>query len=210
MAKIAQNGVIGIDEVGRGPFAGPVTVCAVYLEDEKIIRKEIFGNTIRDSKKLTKANREYIYKTIRENGKLEKKVVYAISSRTAEHIDKHGIMRSIHACVSSCMKSLKKQGINITNTDIRLDAGLIVPETGFRQKSFVKGDERYTEIALASIIAKVRRDTYMEKLAKIHVQYGWERNAGYGTQEHRNAIKKHGLTKHHRKTYVKGYQNQKN
>lgn len=200
------QGVIGVDEVGRGPLAGPVTLCAFYIEDEKEALKEIFNNTIRDSKKLHKSNRLNIYKTIRKNRLIKTRVEYAISSRSAEYIDKHGISEAVRQCLISCMRILIKKGIEIEKFTIRLDAGLKIPIKNLTQESFVKGDERFVEIALASIMAKVSRDIYMEKLTKEHNEYGWERNVGYGTVDHRKAIKNIGITKYHRRTYLKAFE----
>lgn len=200
------QGVIGVDEVGRGPLAGPVTLCAFYIEDEKEALKEIFNNIIRDSKKLNKSNRLNIYKTIRKNRLIKTRVEYAISSRSAEYIDKHGISEAVRRCLISCMRILIKKGIEIEKFTIRLDAGLKIPIKNLVQESFVKGDERFVEIALASIMAKVSRDIYMEKLTKEHNEYGWERNVGYGTVDHRKAIKNIGITKYHRRTYLKAFE----
>ncbi len=200
------KGVIGIDEVGRGPLAGPVTLCAFYLEDEKEALKEIFGSTIRDSKKLNKTNRLNIYKTIRKNRLIKTRMEYAISSRSAEYIDRYGISEAVRKCLLSCMRTLVKKGVQVEHLTIRLDAGLKIPNKNLTQESFVKGDERFVEIALASIMAKVSRDMYMEKLTKEHNEYGWERNAGYGTVDHREAIKNIGITKYHRRTYLKAFQ----
>jgi ribonuclease HII len=200
---IFSSGVIGIDEVGRGPLAGPVTVCAVYLENEKEAKKDLFGNTIRDSKKLSKSNRIYIYKTIREKRKLRTRILYSLSSRPASYIDRHGINKAVASCIRSCVCNLEKQGVRIMEMAFRLDAGLRVPIEGIMQQAFIKGDEKYVEIALASILAKVTRDKYMEKLSKTYKGYGWEGNAGYGTFTHREAIKKQGITKHHRRSFLK-------
>ena len=96
MRKIKVNPVIGIDEVGRGPLAGPVTVCAVYLKDSKRAKFEYFNNTIRDSKRLSLTRRNNIYLIIRKNRKLNN-IEYAVSSRSVKHIDKYGINNSINA-----------------------------------------------------------------------------------------------------------------
>ncbi len=200
-----SQGVIGVDEVGRGPLAGPVTLCAFYVEDEKEAIREIFHNTIRDSKKLNKSNRLNIYQIIRKNRLIKTRVEYAISSRSAEYIDKYGISHAVRQCLVSCMRTLVKKGIEIEKISIRLDAGLKIPLKNLTQESFVKGDERFVEIALASIMAKVSRDMYMEKLTKEHNEYGWERNVGYGTVDHRKAIKNKGITKYHRRTYLKAF-----
>lgn len=205
MSNPAKKGVIGIDEVGRGPLAGPVTVCAVYIENEKKVKKDIFQNTIRDSKKLTKLNRNKIYQTIRHKRYLDMKIEYAICSRTAAYIDRHGISKATQQCLLSCLRILKAKDIDIEEIRINLDAGLVIPLKTVKQESFIKGDERFTEIALASVMAKVTRDTHMERLAKHYNGYAWERNVGYGTKDHRKAIQKIGITKYHRKTYLKAF-----
>lgn len=200
-----MNGVIGIDEVGRGPLAGPVTVCAVYIEDETTLLRDIFQNTIRDSKKINKSLRNNIYQTIRYNRYSKTRVEYAVYSRSAAFIDKYGIQRAIRHCVKSCVKSLKKKGIDITLLPVRLDAGLTVPFEGIQQESFIKGDEKYVEIALASILAKEHRDAYMRRISARYKGYLWESNAGYGTKDHKRALEMLGPTKHHRLTYLKGF-----
>jgi ribonuclease HII len=197
--------VIGIDEVGRGPLAGPVTVCAFYSNDVSKLKKEFFRDEIKDSKKLSKLLRNNIYLTIRNKRKLNKNFIYAISSRSAAYIDIHGIQKATKACVMSCVKSLERNGVDISKVVVHLDAGLTIPIKCIRQKSFIKGDEKFTEIALASIMAKESRDIYMKSLAKLHLEYKWEENVGYGTKDHREAIKKVGITKYHRSSYLKSF-----
>ncbi|MFA6608711.1 MAG: ribonuclease HII [Candidatus Paceibacterota bacterium] len=200
------QGVIGIDEVGRGPLAGPVTLCAVYLENEEMVKSDIFQNIIRDSKKISKPSRYNIYSIIRENRYLKSRIIYAIASRSAEHIDKYGINKSVSQCIRSCVNELRKKGIPINELKINLDAGLVVPIKELKQESFIKGDEKYTEIALASILAKETRDSYMKKLSKKHPEYFWDKNVGYATKKHREMIKKYGITKYHRKLYLKAFE----
>lgn len=200
-----SKGTIGIDEVGRGPLAGPITVCAFYLEDEKAALKDLFQNIIRDSKKLNKHNRYNIYKTIRKKRYNKIKMEYAIASRSARYIDTYGISRATSSCIGSCLRKLEKKGIAISNVKIRLDAGLVVPLEDLQQESFIKGDERFVEIALASIMAKVTRDRYMNSLSKVHTEYGWDQNVGYGTKQHREAIKNRGITDFHRKSFLKEF-----
>ncbi len=203
--KKENKGVIGIDEVGRGPLAGPVTVCAFYIKNEKEALKLIFDNSIRDSKKLKKELRNNIYKTIRQKRILKTKIEYSISSRSAAYIDRYGITKAVQACVTSCLVGLSKKGINVNIIPIKLDAGLKVPNSTVFQESFVKGDEKFVCIALASIMAKVSRDTYMSKLSKVYKGYEWEQNVGYGTRAHKEAIKKLGINIFHRKSYIKGF-----
>lgn len=200
-----KTGVIGIDEVGRGPFAGPVTLCAVYIKDTKVIKRDIFAGKIKDSKKIPKNRRNEIYLSVVKNKEIKTEVVYVISSKSASYIDKHGISKAIKSCLVSCVEGLIKKGVNIYDLKINLDAGLSIPLEGLKQKNFVKGDENFTEIAIASILAKEWRDDHMKKLSKKHGEYFWDKNAGYGTLEHRNAIKKFGITKYHRKSYLKSF-----
>lgn len=199
-----MKGVIGIDEVGRGPLAGPVTVCAVYLADPNKAKKDYFNNIIRDSKRLGISSRINIFQLIRKNRKINT-IYYAVSSRSAKHVDKHGINKSIHDCMISCLSSLEKDGVDIVKHKINLDGGLKILGRPLNQEAHVRGDEKFTEIALASIIAKVTRDNFMIKLAKLHPEYGFERNVGYGTLEHRDAIKRTGVTEYHRTTYLSSF-----
>lgn len=200
-----MKGSIGIDEVGRGPLAGPVTVCACYVEDPKRVSSDLFTGIIRDSKKIKKSLRFNIYQTLRYKRYLKSNVQYSISSRSAAYIDRYGISKATRACVTSCVRKLAKRGIEIHKIPIRLDAGLYIEGIPVSQESFIKGDERFVEIALASILAKEYRDSYMKRLSISHTKYGWEDNAGYGTKQHRQGIEKHGITLHHRKSYLKAF-----
>ena len=203
MIKYLPTAVIGIDEVGRGPLAGPVTVCAVYLKDSISAKREYFDGSIRDSKKLSLAIRNNIYLIIRKNRKINN-IDYGVSSRSAEHVDKYGINNSIHSCIISCLNKLKEKGVDINHVKINLDGGLKIKIDNLDQSTHIKGDENYVEIALASIIAKITRDKYMKKLANTCKGYGFENNVGYGTKNHIIAIKKLGITKYHRMSYLKG------
>lgn len=198
--------IIGIDEVGRGPLAGPVTICACILPKTFKVKNIFKDGKIKDSKKLKKDDRHNIYQTILKLRKLEK-VDFAISSRSAEYIDKHGISKAIKSCVKSILNNLDlpmQAGVqHLENVEIVLDGSLYAPEKYKNQKTIIKGDEKELSIALASIIAKHTRDSYMEKLAKQIKNYHWENNMGYGTAKHLEGIKNHGVTKYHRKTYIK-------
>ncbi|MFA5132028.1 MAG: ribonuclease HII [Candidatus Paceibacterota bacterium] len=198
-------GVIGIDEVGRGPLAGPVTVSALYLKTPLKAKKEFFYNSIRDSKKINKGLRNSIFLTIRKNRKIYSDIKYAVCSRSAKYIDVYGITKATQECIDWCVNDLKRQGVPIESCMIRTDAGIRVNNVSLRQKSYIKGDERFTEIALASIVAKETRDRYMRALSKSNSEYAWDKNVGYGTKDHRNAIGKHGITKYHRISYLKAF-----
>jgi ribonuclease HII len=169
------------------------------------VLEDVFQNTIRDSKKLTKALRTNIYQTIREKRYSNTRIEYAISSRSAEFIDKHGLTKAAKACVLSCLRSLRQKGIVLEEVSIRLDAGLTVPLRNLTYTSHIKGDESFVEIALASILAKVSRDEYMNRLSRRHKEYSWETNVGYATPKHRKAIETTGITKYHRTSFLKGF-----
>ena len=178
--------IIGIDEVGRGPIAGPVTVCACMISAD--IGKKYKG--IKDSKKLSEKKREEIFSIIKG------KVQYKVTSISAKEIDKKGI--------SFCIKKALATSISIFPTDtlVLLDGGLKAPSEFKKQKTIIKGDEKEVCIALASIIAKVTRDRYMCKMAKKHPQYGFEGHKGYGTRAHYMAIEKSGKSPLHRLTFL--------
>lgn len=228
--------IIGIDEVGRGPLAGPVTLCACIIPKSFKIENIFEDGKIKDSKKLKKDSRQKIYQTILKLRKLEI-IDFAVSSRSAEYIDKNGISKAIKSCIKSILnsprisvlgaKATKMSGTSKCRTilaeagiqsiprnrvaqpsikcdvEIVLDGSLHAPIQYKNQKTIIKGDEKELSIALASIIAKNTRDSYMEKLAKQINNYDWHNNMGYGTAKHMENIKKHGVTKYHRKTYIK-------
>lgn len=214
--------IVGIDEVGRGPLAGPVTLCACIISEDFNVKSVFKDGKIKDSKKLKKDNRNKVYQTILNLRKLEK-IDFAISSRSAEYIDKYGISKAIKSCIKSVLNNLASRvipaeaGTQSTqrsrvaqpsikcDVEIVLDGSLYAPEKYKNQKTIIKGDEKELSIALASIIAKYNRDSYMKKLEKQVGIYGWDKNSGYGTVKHLEAIKKHGITKYHRKTYLKNY-----
>jgi ribonuclease HII len=177
---------IGIDEVGRGPIAGPVTVCACMISSD--IAKKYKG--IKDSKKLSEKKREEIFSIIKNE------VQYQVTSISAKEIDKKGI--------SFCIKKALATSISIFPTDtlVLLDGGLKAPLEFKHQKTIIKGDEKEVCIAFASIIAKVTRDRYMQKMAKKHPQYGFEGHKGYGTKAHYLAIEKSGKSSLHRLSFL--------
>jgi ribonuclease HII len=177
---------IGIDEVGRGPIAGPVTVCACMISSG--IAKKYKG--IKDSKKLLEKKREEIFSIIKD------KVQYKVTSISAKEIDKKGI--------SFCIKKALAKSISIfpTDTQVLLDGGLKAPPEFKKQKTIIKGDEKEVCIALASIIAKVTRDRYMRKMAKKYPIYGFEGHKGYGTRAHYIAIENGGKSPLHRVSFL--------
>jgi ribonuclease HII len=193
---------IGVDEVGRGPVAGPVYVCGLYISAknlEKII-KEAGKLPLRDSKKLTEKMREKWFSKITEFADLGL-LKYVVSKAPAKEIDEKGIAVCIKASVKN---SVIKIGADKDKTKVLLDGGLSVEED-FIEESFIKGDENLPVISLASIVAKVLRDKEMADLSKEYPEYHFEKHKGYGTKAHMDAILKHGLTEFHRKSFLKKF-----
>ena len=179
-----KNKIAGIDEVGRGCLAGPVFSAAVIL-NEKINKKDI-----KDSKKISFKKRILLSEYIKKNS------IYAIGRATVDEIDKINIL---NASLLSMQRALDK--LKLKPTIAYID-GLFAPKgIKIKYKTFIRGDEKITSIAAASIIAKTSRDLFMIKLAKKYPKYNWHKNFGYGTTDHLNGLKKYGITKHHRKKF---------
>lgn len=190
--------IVGIDEVGRGPLAGPVAVCAFRMPVD--FNAKSFG-PLRDSKKLTAKRREEIFcrlEELRERGTVDFSVCYE-SART---IDKISISKAIKNCLIRALENIK---IKPNECLVLLDGGLKAPREFKNQKTIIKGDEKKRAIAFASIVAKVSRDSLMCRLSKKYSKYCFEIHKGYGTKIHCNAIKKHGLSLEHRKSFCKKF-----
>ena len=188
--------IIGIDEVGRGPIAGPVAVGAfVFLNDEAL---RLFKG-VRESKQLSEKQREKWFSIIKL-AKEEGWVDFAVNFQSSKVIDKKGIVFAIKTALA---KSLWALTLDIDNTLILLDGGLRAPAEYINQKTIIKGDEKEMVIALASICAKVLRDRKMIKLGDKYPIYGFANHKGYGTRDHYKAIKKYGLIDEHRKSFIK-------
>ncbi len=192
---------IGVDEVGRGPVAGPVVVCACAIPEDSNLLYIFPKSELRDSKKLSEKNREKIRSEL-ENLKNNKKVLWGIGEVSASRIDEIGIAPSIKEAMNSALLQLEKKGIAVTS-EVVLDGSLYAPERYNNQSTHIKGDEKFIEISLASIIAKVYRDDLMKKLANEFPLYGFENHAGYGTKAHYEAITVNGMTEYHRKSFLK-------
>ena len=194
--------IVGIDEVGRGPLAGPVTVVAVAMP------KNLRFRGLKDSKKLTVGKRQEWFRYLRG----QPNVFYAAASVTPVVIDRVNIAEAANlAATRSLSRLAKNHKLETKNCKIFLDGGLYINENkslkseAYHPKTVIKGDEKYNCIKLASIVAKVRRDRYMTKLHKIYPGYGFNEHKGYGTKRHRQAIKKYGPSKIHRLTFIKKY-----
>ena len=187
--------VIGTDEAGRGPAAGGVFAACVYFP-------EVTDNLIKDleklndSKKLSKKSRENLFDIIINNS------INSIICVEVEQIEKINILNSsLKAMKLACENVIKEA--KLTDFITLVDGNKLIKNYTYPQKFVIKGDGTSASIAAASILAKVTRDRYMDELAKEFPQYGWERNAGYLTAEHLNAIDKYGLCKYHRPSFLK-------
>lgn len=190
--------IIGIDEVGRGPIAGPVVVgafCVAAADSEKVF-KELSGIT--DSKKISEKKRE-AYALKMKNLKEFGLISIAISGVSAKKIDTHGIVFAINAALKSCLQKLQ---LDPREVFIYLDGGLRAPEE-FNQETVVKGDSKIWQIGAASVAAKVARDQMMVDFGNKYPGYGFEKHKGYATQFHRESIKKRGTTDIHRISWIK-------
>ena len=182
--ELAAGGVVcGVDEAGRGPWAGCVSAGAVILDAKNI------PSGLNDSKKLTAAKRELLYAEIMASAKV------GVGIATAGEIDRINILEATKLAMQRAVSAL---GIM---PDLALIDGNKAPALPCKTQTIIGGDAKSLSIAAASIIAKVTRDRMMCELAKIHPEYGWERNAGYGTKYHQEALAKHGITEHHRKSF---------
>lgn len=208
MKKRGHKYIIGVDEVGRGPLAGAVAVCAVLVYAEHRVRVTKLFPIIKDSKKLSpKAREAWMIKI--EKARSEGWLEYAVAFVAPSVIDKKGIVYAINKALSRALKSVDPAPIQHSTFDIPystlvlLDGGLLAPAHYVNQETIIKGDEKELVIALASIVAKVTRDKRMIALAKKFPAYGFEKHKGYGTRAHYEAIKKHGVILHHRKSFLK-------
>ena len=188
--------IIGIDEVGRGPLAGPVTVCAVAMKYALYEKRAWPGLT--DSKKLSAKRREVWCQTAKD---LEKKGMLRIVviSETAKQIDDKGVAVCIRSCIAKALIQLE---CDPRSTLVLLDGGLKAPSIYTNQQTIIRGDQSKQIISMASVIAKVTRDAYMTRIAKKYPGYDLAQNKGYGTHFHQKALKNLGFTSLHRKSFL--------
>jgi ribonuclease HII len=216
--------IVGIDEVGRGPIAGPVAVCAFLIKDDTFLKNPTHKKLpkLKDSKKLTKKQRVTWFNYLKDQ-KEKGFCDYAVSFVSPENIDKFGIVKCIQKALNESLANVTSQNStnfprftpegpytdkNLQNSasfdsfQIFLDGGLHAPVEYINQETIIRGDEIYPVISMASIMAKVSRDRIMINYAKIYPEYGFESHVGYGTKSHYSAIKKHGQTTIHRKSFI--------
>ena len=180
--------IAGVDEVGRGPLAGPVTAAAVWLNADAI------PHGLNDSKALTHARRIDLSAALFEVADV------SIAHASVDEIDDLNILRASHLAMVRAI-----QGLRIPPDFALIDGNMIPKGMLCRAEAIVKGDMRSLSIAAASIVAKVARDAIMVDLAQQHPGYGWETNAGYPTLAHRQALIKLGVTAHHRRSFAPVY-----
>lgn len=188
--------LVGIDEAGRGPLAGPVSV-GVVIMNKKFDTKLLKG--IKDSKKLTSELREVWFEKLHA-WKKDRKLDYAVALVSAKIIDEKGISFAIRSGIKICLKKVKA---DCTKCLVLLDGSLKAPEEFKKQRTIIKGDEKEPIISLASIAAKVTRDAHMVKMARKYSHYLFDVHKGYGTKKHLKLIKMHGPSKIHRLSFLK-------
>ena len=180
--------VAGLDEAGRGPWAGPVVAAAVVLDLSKLPPEIKAG--LDDSKKLRKAVRELLYDSIKASAAL------GVGQASVEEIDELNILQATMLAMRRAFANLP-EAPQYAIVDGNRDPGL-----GVATHCLVRGDASALSIAAASIIAKVTRDRIMQRLALDFPGYGWEKNAGYGTRQHRQGLAENGVTPHHRRSFA--------
>lgn len=185
---LGANYICGIDEVGRGPFAGPVVACAVILPKDEII----LG--LNDSKQLSRQKREELYDII-----VEKAVAYGIGIKSEKVIDDINILQATFAAMRDAIGKLS------VKPDVLLNDAVNIPEVDIKQLPIIKGDTLSASIAAASIVAKVTRDRMMEEYDKIYPGYYFSENSGYGVAKHIEALKVKGPCPIHRRSFIKKY-----
>ncbi|MEH7748508.1 ribonuclease HII [Neobacillus drentensis] len=176
--------IAGVDEVGRGPLAGPVVAAVVILPND------FFLAGIDDSKKLSEKKRLEYDSIIRKEA-----IAFSISMIHAQEIDEMNIYQATKKAMKTAIASLEPKPDFLLIDAMKLD----IP---FPSESIIKGDAKSISIAAASIVAKVARDTLMKEISQTYPVYGFQQNMGYGTKEHIEAIKQHGITSYHRKTFA--------
>ncbi len=175
----------GLDEAGRGCYAGPVFAAAVILP------KDFYHPLLNDSKKLNEKQRELLRPIIEKES-----IAFAVASVDNKTIDEINILQASFRAMHLSLKKLKK-----TPSFLLIDGNRFIPYHQIPYQCIIKGDGKYASIAAASILAKTYRDDFMQQIHNSFPQYGWNKNKGYGTSIHRNAINQYGLFNHHRKSF---------
>jgi ribonuclease HII len=195
-SRYCENNVIGVDEAGRGAIAGPVVAAAVLLNYSKL--SQFFLTNINDSKKLSRAKREILYNEIIADHR------YSIGVIDNNEIDRINILNATLESMKLAVQSLLHYNLQENQISNIIIDGNIVPKfenITIPAKAVIKGDQKYIEIAAASIVAKVHRDSLMFSLVK-YLEYEFYRNCGYGTKKHFEIINLYGASDIHRKSFL--------
>ncbi len=187
--------LIGVDEAGRGPLAGPVAVGLVSVPEGFDVALEFKG--VKDSKQLSEKKREQLFYLLEERAK-RGDLRYQVELESAEAIDREGIAVVIRRALARGLGSLAPDSALVR---VELDGGLKAPPE-YAQETIIRGDETVPLISLASIAAKVTRDRLMTELAREYPHYGFEMHKGYGTKAHYEALREHGLSVVHRRSFI--------
>ena len=185
--------VIGIDEVGRGPLAGPVVSCACIFFDYSIEQSQLF--LIDDSKKLTVKKRFEAFHKVYQLKK-DNKIQFTLGFANVVEIDKFNIFEATKISMKRAVQKL-----HYDNANLIIDGKIDLQLPQYKSNGIIKGDQKSYSIATASIIAKMHRDRYMRYLSLQYPHYDWQKNVGYGTKKHIEEIHKNGITDHHRKSF---------
>lgn len=194
-----QKVFVGIDEVGRGPIAGPVVICAYVVEVDRYQEFYNLAQGIKDSKKLSsKKRQEWIEKTKNSGFSI-------LKEKSASEIDEYGMSFCLKKNIEEALQQIESQGYEVEK--VFLDGSLKAPEK-YSQETIIKGDESQPLISMGSIIAKEYRDNRMKELGQKFPEYGFENHMGYGTKQHYQALNEHGiLSTIHRLSFLKNVVN---
>ncbi len=177
--------IIGVDEAGRGPLAGPVFAAAVFAK-----KKPVFFEEVKDSKKISEKRREKLFDKMISC----KELVVKIGQASPKRIDEINILEATKEAMKIAINQIEEKGLVV------VDGNFSVPIKR-KQKSVIRADEKIWECSAASVVAKVSRDRVMRKMAATYPEYGFDRHKGYPTKKHKRAIKKFGSTEIHRKSF---------
>lgn len=190
-SELSQGGIaVGLDEVGRGPLAGPLCVGAVVLPEQPVV----FG--LNDSKQLSRQRREQLSDDVKETA-----IAWTVQSIDASEIDACGMTACLRKAFCLAIEDIEEQGVHVDA--VLLDGNPLHVDP--RERNVVKGDAKCASIAAASIVAKVYRDALMDRYALDYPEYGFERNKGYGSAQHQQAIRQYGLTPIHRASFCTAF-----
>ncbi len=193
LERVHDGPVFGLDEVGRGPLAGPVVAACVYVPEDAYALP--FVGDITDSKKLSHVKLETLYAQITQH------FVWSVAEISPEEIDEINIFQASLKAMGMAFNQIDPAIKSQDDGHCLVDGKYIPPDLSCPAQAVVKGDSKSVSIAAASIVAKVTRDRLMKRLHEEHPHYGWDRNVGYPTREHRDAIDAHGVSIHHRRSF---------